>query len=259
MRRLFSVFSKSESGSGSMLTPVTLRRATCLAAVAGVLALVPAFAQERVQKEAKSPNVINQTGPQAPTAAVMIPECLEKLKLTPPQQGQIQEIIRKYDASLDIVWKQFGDRYLTTVRTEVALLAAIEDNLTEAQRMKVRAERRTVAHAEQALEGTNQKPNQAKAKPVDAISEGIEAVGVALNADQEAAADKIHEKYLSQLRSLNRDIQGLHTRLVSLEADKLVEIEKMLTKEQLAQLRDSRLTVTPAARVTSTIKSSKTE
>ena len=43
-----------------------------------------------------------------------------------------------------------------------------------------------------------------------------------------------------RLRSLNRDIQGLHTRLVSLEADKLVEIEKVLTKDQLAQLREHR-------------------
>lgn len=243
MRRLFSVFSKTESGSGAMTTADTLRRTACLLAVGGVLAIAQAFASEPVLTETKP----------------AIPECLEKLKLTPPQQVQVQEIIRKYDASLDLVWKQFGDRYMTTVRTEVALLAAIEDNLTEAQRVKVRDERRKVAHAEKALEGTNQKPNQAKGRPVDAIKEEIQAVGVALNDQQEAAADKIHEKYLGQLRSLNRDIQGLHTRLVSLEADKLVEIEKMLTKEQLVQLRESRLTVTPAARVTSTIKSSKTE
>jgi hypothetical protein len=39
---------------------------------------------------------------------------------------------------------------------------------------------------------------------------------------------------------MNRDIQGLHNQLVSLEADKLVEIEKILTKDQLAQLREFR-------------------
>lgn len=44
-------------------------------------------------------------------------------------------------------------------------------------------------------------------------------------------------------RSLNRDIQGLHTRLVSLEVDKLVEIEHVLTKEQLRQLREIRQNV----------------
>ena len=36
------------------------------------------------------------------------------------------------------------------------------------------------------------------------------------------------------------DVQGLHIRLVSLEADKLVEIENVLTPEQLAQLRKNR-------------------
>ena len=51
---------------------------------------------------------------------------------------------------------------------------------------------------------------------------------------------------------MKRDIQGLHTKLVSLEADKLVELEKMLTKEQLAQLREGRQTATAAAKVTAT-------
>ena len=57
--------------------------------------------------------------------------------------------------------------------------------------------------------------------------------------------NKVQEKYLSRLRSLNRDILGLHTRLVSLEADKLVEIEKVLTKDQLKQLREFRQTAPP--------------
>ena len=56
----------------------------------------------------------------------------------------------------------------------------------------------------------------------------------------EAAADTLQGKYLDRLRSLNRDIEGLHTRLVALEADKLVEIEKILTKEQLTQLHEIR-------------------
>jgi hypothetical protein len=48
---------------------------------------------------------------------------------------------------------------------------------------------------------------------------------------------------------LNRDIQGLHTRLVSLEADKLVEIEKVLSKEQLAELRQFRKNAPDAPKV----------
>jgi hypothetical protein len=152
------------------------------------------------------------------------------------------------------VWKQFGEKYMETVRTEVALLAAIEDNLTEAQRTQVRDQRRKVAHAEQALEGTNSKPNKATAKPADAGEQAASGVGITLTDEQEATADKIQHKFAGHLRSLNRDIQGLHNRLVSLEADKLVELEKMLTKEQLAQLREGRQNMTGAPKVTAADK-----
>ena len=70
----------------------------------------------------------------------------------------------------------------------------------------------------------------------------MEIVAVSLTSEQELAADKLQEKYLGQLRSLNRDIDGLHIQLVSLEADKFVEIEKVLTKDQLQQLRKIRET-----------------
>ena len=70
-----------------------------------------------------------------------------------------------------------------------------------------------------------------------------------LTPEQELAADKLQQKYLSHLRSLNRDIQGLHTRLVSLEADKLVELENVLTKEQLSQLHEFRQNAPVASKV----------
>ena len=70
-----------------------------------------------------------------------------------------------------------------------------------------------------------------------------------LTTEQEAAADMVQEKYLSHLRSLNRDILGLHTRLVSLEADKIVEIENVLTKVQLEQLREMRQNASFAPKV----------
>jgi len=111
-----------------------------------------------------------------------------------------------------------------------------------------------VAHAEQALEGTNSKPNKATAKPADAGEQAASGVGITLTDEQEAAADKIQHKYASHLRSLNRDIQGLHNRLVSLEADKLVELEKMLTKEQLAQLREGRQSMTGAPKISAADK-----
>lgn len=171
---------------------------------------------------------------------VAIPTCLEKLTLTQPQQEQIKQIVREYDADLASVWKQFGTRYLETVRTEALLLTAIEDNLTEAQRKQVRDQRRKTAQHQKSLAGTDEKPNQATTKPSGAVEEEIGIVGVPLTAEQEAAADKLQEKCLGCLRSLNRDIQGLHIRLVSLEADKLVEIESVLTPDQLRQLRENR-------------------
>ncbi len=231
MRRLMTIL---ENGAATLATGVnraTLGRVVCVTAVVGGLALAQGFAKEP-----------------APEAA--IPACLENLKLTAPQQTQAKEVVRTYDAKIEAVWKQFGDRYMETVQTEVALLAAIEDNLTDAQRTHVRDLRRKAAHAELALEGTKSRANKATAKPADPVSAELNGAEIKLTPEQEAAADKIHQKYVGHLRSLNRDIQGLHTRLVSLEADKLVELEKMLTKEQLAQLREGRQNVTGSPKIT---------
>ncbi len=202
-------------------------------AAAGFLTFAAAFAEDPAATDVKS-------RPKPASDDVVIPACLEKLMLSPQQRDQIKEIVRDYDADLASVWKQFGDRYLETIRTEASLLAAIEDNLTEPQRKQVRDQRRKTARHQKALAGTDVKLNQATTRPASAVEEEIAIVGVSLTAEQEVAADKLQEKCLSHLRSLNRDIQGLHTRLVSLEADKLVEIETVLTKEQLLQLREIR-------------------
>jgi hypothetical protein len=250
MRQLTKVFCHVWSNPGNLMNQITLKRAICVLALAGVTFT---YASAKEPGDGNEPgSKIKRTGAPASAAEAAIPACLEKLKLSQPQQTEVKEIVRKYDVSLDAVWKQFGEKYMETVRTEVALLAAIEDNLTEPQRMQVHAQRRKVAHAEKALEGTISKPNQATAKPADAAEQAT--AGISLTSEQEAAADQIHQKYVGQLRSLNRDIQGLHTRLVSLEADKLVEIEKTLTKEQLAQLREGRLNVPAGAKVTSTTR-----
>lgn len=52
-----------------------------------------------------------------------------------------------------------------------------------------------------------------------------------LTPEQETAAEKIQQNYSSHLRSLNRDVEGLHNRLVSLEADKLVELGKIADED----------------------------
>lgn len=235
---------------------ISMSCAACLLAFAGVWALAPGFAKEPAKEEAKPSTKARPT--HAGQAA--IPECLEILKLSASQREQIEGLVREYDEDIDAVWAQFGARYRATISLEASLLAAIEDNLTETQRTSVRDQRRKVAQHEKTIAGTNSKPNQGTSKPADAVQEEIILSGVSLTAEQESVADKVQEKYLNHLRSLNRDIQGLHTRLVSLEADKLVEIEKVLTKDQLTQLRESRQT-TPAApkEPVSVSKSTKTE
>ena len=214
-------------------------------AVAGVLVIGSAFSQEPTAAAVKPTNPGPSTHAQSPQVA--LPSCLEKLTLAPQQQAQIQEIVRDYDADVASVWKQFSGRYQETIRTEAILLSAIEDNLTEPQRQQVREQRRRVAQHEKALAGTNVKPKQETAKPASAVEAELAIVGVSLTPEQEAAADAIQERYLSRLRALNRSIQGLHNRLVSLEADKLVEIEKVLTKDQLKQLCEIRQHAPPTA------------
>lgn len=220
---------------------ISMSCAACLLAIASVWALSPGFAKEPA-KEGSKPNLKTQPAHagHAGSAEALLPECLAPLKLSKAQQEQIEEIVREYNTDIDSVWGQFGSRYRATIALESSLLAAIEDNLTETQRTHVRLQRRQVAQHEKTIAGTNTKPNQGTSKPADAVQEEIGLNGVTLTAEQESVADKVQEKYLNHLRSLNRDIQGLHTRLVSLEADKLVEIEKVLTKGQLMQLREIR-------------------
>lgn len=231
------------------------RRTLGLVVVGAMLVLSPVLAGEPAPPEAKPASKIKPATAPVAAADVSLPACLERLGLSAPLLTQAKQIVREYDVTLDAVWKQFGEKYLETVRTEVAMLAAIEDSLTEPQRMKVREQRRAVAHAQKALEGTKSKPNQATESPAGAADQVIAGVGISLTDEQEASADKIHEKYVGQLRSLNRDLQGLHNRLVSLEADKLVELEKMLTPEQLTQVRERRQAAAEGAKLTSTGRS----
>jgi hypothetical protein len=214
-------------------------------AVAGGVAIGSAFAQEPAATPVKPTSVVAPV--QSPSPQMSLPTCLEKLNLTPQQQAKIQEVVCDYDADVSSVWKQFSDRYLETIRTEAILLSAIEDNLTDTQRQQVRDQRRRVARHEKAIAATTVKAQQESAKPVSAVDEELAIVGVPLTQEQETAAEAIQEKYLSHLRSLNRGIQGLHNRLVSLEADKFVEIEKVLTKDQLKQLCEIRQNAPPTS------------
>lgn len=258
MRQSLSLFCNSSSNRSAPLHQIALKRAACLTALAALFTCTCASAREPAETDAKSNSGVKQAGARAPAEAGMLPECLAKLKLTASQQAQAKEIVGKYDAKINAVRKQSGERYMDTIKTEVSLLAAIEDSMTDEQRTKVRDQRRKTAHAEQAPDNTpdntTEKPSRGKDKAGDLIQDEIAAVGVSLTSEQEAAADKIHHNYTGQLRALKRDMHSLHARLLSLEADKLVELEKMLTKDQLAQLREGRQTPPAAAKLTSAEK-----
>jgi hypothetical protein len=196
------------------------------------------------ETKAKRNDETSRTKPRS--AAADIPECFEKLNLSSQQHDQLKSIVHDYDKSISIVWTQFSDRYMQAIKLESHLLAAIEDNLTESQRKQVREERRKVARHEKSIEGSDTRVNQAPLtgneteKPTNAGEEAVAALSIRLSDEQEADADKVQEAYRSQLRSLTRDIHGMHTRLVSLEADKLVAMELVLTEDQLVQLRADR-------------------
>lgn len=230
----------------TILTASRIRALSALTVVAAAcLSIAPAYAQQSATKEAVP-------RPQEKTTEAEIPACLHTLKLTEQQQTQIKEIVRTYNADSAAVWGQFGEVYMQEVRTEAMLLTAIEDHLTQPQRSQIRDERRQTAQHKKSEASTDRKPNQAAEKAAGASDVTTALAAITLTDEQEAAADQLHQKCHSQLRSLNRDIDGLHTRLVSLEADKFVEIEKVLTPEQLQQLRDTRQQTPFAAKVSAT-------
>lgn len=220
-----------------------IRNCGSLLAVAGVMAISSALAQD-VATESRPPV---KTSTSAPPAEAQLPSCLQELKLTSDQQSQIQTILRGHEADIALVWKQFSDRYMDAIRTEAMLQCAIEDHLTDAQRTQVQNQRRRVAQRQTPLSGTPAVVNPAKSGPQKADEEHPGLTGVALTPQQESATDKLEETYRPSIRSHNRDIADLHTRLLSLEADKFVEIEMVLTPDQMKQLREIRQSAPLAA------------
>jgi len=210
-----------------------------------------------------------------------LPACLKKLNLSDDQKTKATEIVRKYDEKTDRAIKRFSDQYLETIRTEVALLTAIEDHLSDAQRDGLRSQRRKTAHSENDADQTDaeahgdRNPAQAdgrtkqtndgegrtavKTNPqdrnsavvIEQVDEVVFGNGLTLTVEQEAIADQITNKHVRHLRSLHRRIHAIHNRLIALEADKLAELEKLLTKDQLKQLREERQSAGDDHRVSS--------
>ena len=105
----------------------SLKHGSSLLAIACLLALAPAFAQDRAKSEVKSTNKNNSDRVKEQTQSekgqahpdqVAIPECLRKLNLSAQQQDQVEEIVQSYDGSVGMVWKQFSDAYMKTICLE---------------------------------------------------------------------------------------------------------------------------------------------
>lgn len=199
---------------------------------------------------------------------VPLPECLRDLTLTPAQQVKIKAVVGKANEEMAATWQQFSQSFMASVQTEAMLASAIEDHLTDSQRNQVRDLRRRSMQQhrvifERSLNGQrpagaadssqdsqipngSRQPNQPQANqdPVrqdkEVVQEDLTVFGVALTNEQIAAADKMQERYMSDLRTQNREIAALHLQLVCLEAQKIEEIELLLTPDQLQQLRESR-------------------
>jgi hypothetical protein len=183
-----------------------------------------------------------------------LPSCLSKLKLTDEQKTKAKEVVQKYDDKIDKVMKHFSEKYLETVETEAALLTSVEDILSEQQRENIRNERRKAAHSDKDTDKTDAAKSDDKSKAVSSndtkpgksavvveeIDEITFANGITLTVDQEVIADRITTKHMAHLRALHRRVHSIHNRLIALETDKIVELEKLLTKEQLSQLRQDR-------------------
>lgn len=251
-------------------TPVACTFA-CLALIGYSITTSPIVAKDSDDAKSKTAKADSEGSSE-------LPGCLEKLNLSDDQKGKAKEIAQKYNTKIEKTWKHFSEKYMETVRTEVALLAAVEDHLSDQQRDSVRSERHKSAHSDKDADKSkssneaavnqssaqnkqssdksdqaNQKGNQNNAQPGAVVAEVQELVfsnGVTLTIEQEAIADQLTNKYIGHLRTLHREIHSLHNRLIALEADKLVELEKVLTKEQLTKLRDERQTMASHRHVT---------
>jgi len=169
-------------------------------------------------------------GQQSRAASIVgFPPVLEQLQLTADQRKQIDAIVGKYDALFESAWREFSSSYQKTLKAEAVLLAAIEDSFTDAQRQQAQEERRkrlasSAAAAPASTAGANTPDPSAKDEKAPP--------GVQLTSEQVASMGKLQEKYHVQLAPLTRHIQICHARMLAIEMDKFLEIQKVLTKEQ---------------------------
>jgi len=180
----------------------------------------------------------NRSNPSAKTTD--IPDILKDAKLSSDQQAKIKEIVGKYDKEYEATWKEFSDRYQDTIRLEASMMAAIEDDFNDSQRKHVSEQRRRVGHHHKHHDTKTDAKTDAKTgrdAADDGVQEELVIIGITLSPQQQDSVHRVRNAYFDKLQSLDEDIETLHAQLISLETEKLLEIEKVLTKDQRAQLR----------------------
>jgi len=215
----------------------------------GATALAVALARDpeaAAKKEGRDPATSGKAGARLDKA--VLPDPIEKLQLSDDQQKQVRQLIDKYNDEIDGVWKDFSKQYLDTIALEANLLAAVEDQLDDAQRAFIRKQRGRTAHAGASEARNNRagnrqdrdaRPERRDPQPGGAV-EDVLIAGVTLTPEQERSADAVYAAYFERLRNGKRGIHELHTRILALESEKIAAIEQVLTKDQLAQLRKDR-------------------
>jgi hypothetical protein len=165
-----------------------------------------------------------------PLTPVRFPQVLEKLQLSAQQRSDVEAILRKHDAAFAIAWQEFTACYQQTLKAEAFLLTAIEDGFTDTQRKQAQDLRRktTTPVSTPASDSAKAPATGDKATPT----------GVALTPEQIAAVGKLQEKYHIHLGPMSRDIQACHGRLLAIEMEKFIDIEKLLTPEQVKMLTE---------------------
>jgi len=170
--------------------------------------------------------------------------------LTSEQKDKIRAICSECEKDRENAWHRFHASYREAIGIEASMMAAIEENLTEAQRKHIRHQRERIARkldrhdrhdtakdyakSENAKSDDNKNDSNDKQ---DTVVEEITIVGVNLSPDQESTAEELRGSYSHRLHKLNRRISELHAQLVSMEVERLLKIEEILTKEQRQQLR----------------------
>ncbi len=171
------------------------------------------------------------------------PDFLANLKLSSDQKSKIDDIEKKYDADFDSTWKEFSDHYQLALRLEASMLAAIEEHFTDAQRKELRQQRQRVAHHHKHHDGKSKVKVTTEAPRNEVVEETL-IIGIQLTPQQQEKTHSVRRNFADRLSSLNDEIDRLQAKLVSLETEKLLDIEEVLTKEQREQLRKDHQSLT---------------